>query len=95
MVWLLEDPSMPLVYNDMFREYSILSVGDEIHSYVLTHCPQDGELLPASLRDGWFERTEALGLDISIFETDDPSVPEEMRSGAWWRNPTGCQTAPD
>jgi hypothetical protein len=36
--------------------------------------------LPESRRDEWFERIESLGL-----EPDDERIPEELKSGAWWR----------
>jgi uncharacterized protein DUF6980 len=39
-----------------------------------------GKDLPAGLRKAWFDILDELGL-----EPDDPRVPEEMKSGAWWR----------
>jgi hypothetical protein len=88
MVWLLEDRNMPVVYSDQFREYNVVSIGDSHEAFTLSFCPQDGVALPPSLRQAWFDLADSLGLDVSIFELEDPSIPLDMRSGAWWRNPT-------
>jgi hypothetical protein len=36
--------------------------------------------LPSSLREVWFKRLEALGI-----EPGEADVPDEMRTDSWWR----------
>lgn len=70
-----------LVYNPKFREYG-LSVLDGGTSYILiTFCPWCGTKLPQPLRDEWFDRLERMGL-----EPNDPQIPEDMQTDAWWKS---------
>jgi hypothetical protein len=78
------DELLPIVYNEVFREYGI-RYSDGSHSYqVIRYCPWDGARLPKPLRDEWFDRLDELGL-----EPEDPAVPEEMRTGSWWQQSPG------
>lgn len=79
MDYAVAEERLPVSYVPQFREWGIDYV-DGLSFYTLEHCPWDGERLPESVRDEWFRRLEELGL-----EPEDPRVPEEMRSDAWWR----------
>ena len=79
---------VPITYNSKFREYGIwvlnggpvgiLEAGSIVQ--VIAFCPWCGSKLPDSLRDSWFQRLDELKL-----EPFDPALPEEMKSGAWWK----------
>jgi len=75
----LQDENMPLVYNGRVREYAIRILDGGTAVQIITFCPWCGNRLPGSLRDQWFERLRALNL-----EPEDPNIPEEMKSAAWW-----------
>jgi hypothetical protein len=77
----LSEKEVAIVYNQRFREYGIriLDGGNALQR--ISFCPWCGSKLPASLRDLWFARLDSLGL-----EPDDPRVPEEMKTDAWWRD---------
>lgn len=82
---VLEDPRVPVVYNAVFREYSIplASPSDAIQQ--LFYCPWCGALLPASLRIQVFDEVEELNGE----EPDDyfdmlRDAPEPFHSGRWW-----------
>lgn len=81
--WLassLEEPAFQLRYRDMYREYGIYIQDGGSSFIVIDFCPFCGEALPTRLRDEWFRRLRALGL-----EPDDPRLPAEMEDGTWWR----------
>ena len=77
----LEAGEIALVYNRKFREYGIRYLDGTSSVQLITHCPWCGKRLPSSLRDKWFDRLEALGL-----EPEDSNVPVEMQTDAWWKN---------
>jgi hypothetical protein len=83
MVWMLERANSPMMYWDALREYN-LDLGDSSAMAVL-YCPFDGTERPLSLRDEWFERLDALGIE-GVLRSSDPLVPLHLRTGAWWRN---------
>lgn len=79
IITMIADPHVPLVYLFRFREYGIqLDGGSAIQEIVF--CPFCGQELPGSLRDAFFDRLDDLGL-----EPEDPSIPSDMQSDAWWR----------
>jgi len=80
MARALDDLSIPLAYNDKFREHSIPIQDGGSSVAIIQFCPFCGAKLPDSLRDEWFERLDQLGL-----EPDSPELPLDLRSGAWWR----------
>jgi hypothetical protein len=81
MTVALDDPRVPVAYLPNLREYALLvDGGPELQ--VIEHCPWCGAALPPSLRDEFFERLEAMGLD-----PEDSAVPLQFRSDAWWRRP--------
>jgi len=77
----LEDPDIPLVYWDKYREYGlkILDGGSAIQR--IYYCPWCGQELPESLRKEWFDEMERLGL-----KPGDENIPPSFQSGAWWRD---------
>jgi hypothetical protein len=48
--------------------------------HLIEFCSWCGARLPPSLRDQYFNRLEALGL-----EPESAELPLDMRSDAWWR----------
>lgn len=76
----LLDEDLPLVYSPRFREYGLKIVDGGSAKLLIEFCPWCGSRLPESLRDEWFERLEQLGM-----EPEDPRLPAEMRTDAWWR----------
>lgn len=75
----LEDSNIPVEYGSRFREYYIRISDTE--QVVMEYCPLCGARFPTSLRDEWFERIWAAGLD----GPEDIRIPETMRTDEWWR----------
>jgi hypothetical protein len=73
---------LALAYDDRFRQYGIehragLARGIQL----ITFCPWCGAKLPKDLVDEWFGVLDnELGL-----ASDDPALPEAMKTSAWWR----------
>jgi hypothetical protein len=79
MVAAASDPRVPLTYFPTFREFGILvDTGPIVQS--TEFCPWCGSRLPTSLRDGYFDHLEKLGL-----EPESSELPLDLRSDAWWR----------
>lgn len=79
----LEKEEASIVYNDRHREYGILSRWDyneSVSKHSIDYCPWCGAKLPPGLSKQWFGLLEELGL-----EPEDPRVPKDMKSDAWWR----------
>ena len=76
----IADPDVPLAYNDKFREVTIRVLDGGEAGILIEYCPFSGEPLPSSLRDEWFDRLDELDM-----EPDDPGLPQELRTGQWWR----------
>lgn len=76
--WLAEE-DVPIGYDPKFREF-YLDVPDTGSYIVFNYCPWCGARLPISLREEWFDRIFALGLD----GPEDSRIPEDLRSDAWW-----------
>ena len=75
----IADQRLPMVYLPKFREYGI-SYSDGISFQTFNFCPWCGCPLPPSLRDEWFDRIEALGLDPDLDE-----APLDFQSNRWWQ----------
>lgn len=75
----LAGEEVAIVYWDKFREYGIRYLDGGTSIQPIHHCPWCGNRLPSSLRDEWFDRIEAMGL-----EPDDPAIPIELQTNAWW-----------
>ena len=76
----LENRHNALIYIPKFREYGIRVLNGGSAFQEIQFCPWCGKKLPPSLRDEWFSRLEKLNL-----EPDDPKVPKELLSDAWWK----------
>ena len=74
------DEDVPVTYSPRFREYGLKILDGGSAKQLIDFCPWCGRRLPESLRDEWFEQLEHLGL-----EPEDPEVPDDMKSDAWWR----------
>jgi hypothetical protein len=75
----VHDTAVPVVYVPKFREFA-LELASHTAFQSISHCPWCGAALPLSLRDDFFDRLDALGLD-----PDDPALPPEYRTDAWWQ----------
>jgi hypothetical protein len=80
MLDALNDPRIPVVYDEIFREYGITDCEESSIMQVISYCPWCGTPLPSSLRDAWFDRLDKLGLDPG-----DERIPKDMATSAWWR----------
>jgi hypothetical protein len=74
-----DDPDSPVIFKSKFREYGIRILDGGTSSIAISFCPWSGHKLPESLRDEWFSRLEAQGLDPGV----DP-VPLEFQSEQWY-----------
>jgi hypothetical protein len=73
-------PDCVVEYNEKFDEYGLIIHDGGSSMFIIQFCPWCGTKLPESKRALWFERIEALGLDL----WNDP-IPEPYKSGAWWQ----------
>jgi len=80
MVSALEDDDVPLVYWDKVREYGIKILDGGSAILVIQFCPWCGTALPTSLRGERADELERQG-----FSPLAEDLPEEFRTGAWWR----------
>lgn len=84
MLHTLQDSSIPLRYDEVYREYSI-GLPDASVSQTVDYCPFCGAVLPVSLRDQLGDEMEArLGEDADFFK-DRERMPIEFQSDAWWQ----------
>jgi hypothetical protein len=79
MIGALNDPRVPIDYLPKYREFTLILDGGPVLQ-LISFCPWCGEELPSSLRDQFFDHLEAMNLD-----PEDPRVPLDYRSDAWWR----------
>ena len=77
----VEDENIPVSYLAKFREYGIDILDGGTSVLAFTHCPWCAVKLPESLRDAWFEKLEALGIDAFGNE-----VPEIFQDDRWFRD---------
>ena len=80
MTMAIREPELPMTYDSALREYSIIYSNEAYGHHHIDFCPFCGAALPPSLRDEWFERLDALGLEPS-----SPELPDTMRDDRWWR----------
>ena len=76
----VEDSTMPLVFNERFREFGIRILDGGTSYLLIQYCPWCGTRLASSLRDVWFDRLNELGI-----EPDGVDVPRDMLTDAWWK----------
>jgi hypothetical protein len=75
----LSDDLRVVRYNPKFREYGLPIHDGGTASLLIEFCPFCGVVLPASLRDSWFDALDDLGL-----ESGDEGVPADMLTAEWW-----------
>ena len=71
-------------YSKRFDEYMIPISQDS--GICLSFCPWCGTKLPESKRELWFEELDRLGIEFSLFDTEQ--VPSPYLSDEWWKNNT-------
>lgn len=76
-----DDLDSPVIFKAKFREYGIRILDGGTSSLAIAFCPWSGDKLPESLRDEWFRRLEAQGIDPG----EDP-VPLEFQTEEWYSN---------
>lgn len=77
----LQDPRDNIGYNKIFREYFIQTKRDEIVLDIV-FCPWCGTKFTTSLRDDFFK---ILFDELNLDGIDDPKLPLEFRTDAWWK----------
>ncbi len=77
----LRDGEVAIVYFAKYREYGIRVLDGGCAIQMIAYCPWCGTRLPASLRDEWFRRIDAIGV-----EEDGDEVPEEFKTDEWWQS---------
>lgn len=70
-------------YSKRFDEYMIPHK-DGISGICIAYCPWCGQKLPASKRERWFEELDEMGVEFSLFETEQ--IPPAYLDDTWWRN---------
>ena len=77
-------PSQRLIlYSARFDEYMLLNSPDSISGICIEYCPWCGQKLPASKRERWFDELDELGIEYSLFDTEQ--VPEAYLNDEWWK----------
>ena len=76
----LSEGETAIHYIAKFREYGIPVLDGGTSMIVIRFCPWCGADLPESLSDKWFELLASKNLEL-----DDPAIPEDMLTDAWWK----------
>jgi hypothetical protein len=79
MASAIADGRVPVIYSPRFREFGVLVDGGP-SKQLIEFCPFCGAELPSSLRVRFFDELDRMGLEL-----EDPDVPLDFRSDAWWR----------
>ncbi len=79
----LDAAEVDIRYDDKFREYGIGILNGGTAKQSIHFCPWCGTSLPISLRENWFD---LIFDEYNLDGPDDPGLPEEMKSGEWWRS---------
>ena len=69
-------------YNEVFDEYGIPLLEDNVSAILLDYCPWCGKKLPESKRECWVIRLEEMGFEEPFFCED---IPEEYKTERWWK----------
>ena len=72
-----------IFYSKRFDEYMIPLSEDRISGICIAYCPWCGKKLPASKRERWFEELDEMGIEFSLFDTEQ--VPPDYLDDTWWR----------
>lgn len=70
-----------LSYYAPYREWGLRVLDGGSSVIGLRFCPWCGQEFPSSLRDQWYDRLEALGM-----ESNDVDLPPELLTEEWWRS---------
>ena len=79
MNFAINSEEVPIHYLAKFREYGVQVLDGGTSNIVFLYCPWCGQILPASLRDRWFNTLETLGLEPTSSE-----LPVKFRTAEWW-----------
>ena len=74
-----------IFYSKRFDEYMIPVSEDGLSGICIAYCPWCGQKLPESKRERWFEELDEMGIEFSLFDTEQ--VPEPYLSDEWWKYP--------
>ena len=72
-----------IFYSKRFDEYMIPVSEDGLSGICIAYCPWCGQKLPESKRERWFEELDEMGIEFSLFDTEQ--VPEPYLSDEWWK----------
>ena len=72
-----------IFYSKRFDEYMIPLSEDRISGICIAYCPWCGQKLPESKRGRWFEELDEMGIEFSLFDTEQ--VPPDYLDDTWWR----------
>ena len=79
------DENRIIFYSKRFDEYMIpILLGDCTSGICITYCPWCGTKLPESKRQRWFDELEKMGIEFSLFDTEQ--IPPSYLSDDWWKN---------
>ncbi len=73
-------PDCLVSYLPKFREFGIIIHDGGESSIRIDYCPWCGARLPESLRDEWYDRLDALGL-----EHESNEIPQSLLTEKWWQ----------
>jgi hypothetical protein len=73
-----------IFYSKRFDEYMIPVSEDGLSGICIAYCPWCGQKLPESKRERWFEELDEIGIEFSLFDTEQ--VPPSYLSDDWWKH---------
>ena len=73
-----------IFYSKRFDEYMIPVSEDGLSGICIAYCPWCGQKLPESTRERWFEELDEIGIEFSLFDTEQ--VPPSYLSDDWWKH---------
>lgn len=74
------DTTKTVYYNEIFDEYGLNIMEDNLSCILIEYCPWCGKRLPISKRQEWFECLEKMGFDTPLFQQD---IPQEYQCAQW------------
>ena len=82
MNYFLDEGKVSITYDPRFRNYSIKLEGSDA-SQTVYFCSWCGEKLPSDLS----KELESIIFDeLDLDDFQDPRMPEEFKTDAWWKN---------
>jgi hypothetical protein len=73
-----------IFYSKRFDEYMIPVSEGGLSGICIAYCPWCGQKLPESKRERWFEELDEIGIEFSLFDTEQ--VPPSYLSDDWWKH---------